>query len=126
MDIRTQERTARCHHTKESHVVTLPASAQLNNDELRSKLTITYEPARKVLDVQSLRAYIGSCAEEHPDILRMAEMVEQIAQECANAVGRMVTATAELKVSADQEMIVECVAYYKSEGLVQSGNNLAP
>ena len=126
MNILTQERTARCHHTKESHVVTLPPNPQLNNDELRSKLTISYEPARKVLDVQSLRDYINASAEAHPDIPGMAELVEQIAQECANAVGRVVTATGELKVSADQTLIVECVAYYKSDGLLQSGNNLAP
>lgn len=65
----------------------------------------------KFLEVASLRAYVDSYIGGRGDVRSMEGMIQQIAQDCANAAESRVTCRASLNIAPNQSMRVRCVAH---------------
>ena len=124
MEIATQERIARCNSLDETHILSLPPCCPMSgNPQAGSRVRIKYTAGSRVLEVQSLRAYVDSYKGGKGDVRSMEAMIEQITQDCANAVRGVVYVTAELLIEPGQEMILECIAYNKTAHPRESENN---
>jgi NADPH-dependent 7-cyano-7-deazaguanine reductase QueF len=109
--ILTQAYKKRCHKTLETNTLPLPKCCPMSgNPQPGSSIEISYNPDGKALEVQSLHDYIQSYIGGRGDIRSMEEMIQQITQDCANALGVMVHAVARLKINPSQEMTLECAA----------------
>jgi hypothetical protein len=61
--------------------------------------------------VHSLRAYIDSYQGGRLSVRSMEGMIQQIAQDCANALGAYVKVSASLSIDPDQQMSLSCAAF---------------
>ena len=75
-----------------------------------SELEIEYEADDFVLEVEALRAYVDSYIGGRGDVRSMEGMIQEIAQDCSNAVQVDVRTRAVLLISPDQRMVIECSA----------------
>lgn len=109
--IKTQPNEARCHSTKEIHILPLPACCpRSQNPRPGSTLRIEYRLKERILEVASLKEYIQSYIGGRGDIRSMEGMIQQVAQDCANAVDTSVWCRAELVIEPEQQMHLECSA----------------
>lgn len=68
-----------------------------------------------VLEVASLREYVDSYKGGKGDIRSMEGMIQQITQDCANAVKTVCHVRAELVIEPNQEMILDCSAHFAAD-----------
>lgn len=113
--LKTQPNEQRCANTKEKHILALkPCCPISNNPETGSQLEIEYRVHRLILEVASLRAYVDSYQGGRGEVRSMEGMIQQITQDCANAVETTVHVVARLKINPDQEMELTCSAHPKA------------
>lgn len=109
--IETQPNEHRCKSTKEAHILPLAECCPYShNPRPGSFLRIEYRVNERILEVASLRAYVDSYVGGKGPIRSMEGMIQQITQDCANAVDASVWAKAFLKIEPNQEMEIECSA----------------
>lgn len=109
--LKTQPNERRCHRMEETHILTIPPCCPVSgNPRPGSTIEIRYSPAKQILEVASLRAYVDSYKGGKGDIRSMEGMIQAITQDCANAVGVMVHTLALLNISPRQKMRLECSA----------------
>lgn len=113
----TQPNERRCATMHETHVLALPECCPFSKNPLPgSEVRISYDPLDFVLEVQSLRDYIDSYrgglrdAEGQIFIRSMEGMIQNIAQDAANAVQAHVKVKAKLRIAPDQKMVLVCYA----------------
>ena len=110
-EIKTQPNEKRCHTMKETHRLPLKPCCPVSGNPLAgSVLEIEYRVDDFILEVESLRAYVDSYIGGLGDIRSMEGMIQQITQDCANAVQAMVHTKAILNIAPEQEMVIECSA----------------
>jgi NADPH-dependent 7-cyano-7-deazaguanine reductase QueF len=80
------------------------------NPKAGSCLSIRYEPNDRLLEVAALRAYVDSYTGGLGDIRSMEGMVQQITQDCADAIQTLCYVRADLVIEPNQKMILECSA----------------
>jgi NADPH-dependent 7-cyano-7-deazaguanine reductase QueF len=116
MELLTQPNEHRCFDMVEVHTLPLtPACPYSGNPKAGSKIKIVYKPASCILEVASLRAYVDSYKGGKGDIRSMEGMIQQITQDCANAVRVGIELTAELIIDPNQEMKLICTAHPKRQ-----------
>ena len=109
--LKTHPNERRCYRMTEVHILTLPACCPISgNPRKGSFIEIQYSPEKRLLEVASLRAYVDSYRGGRGDVRSMEGMIQQITQDCANAVGVMVHVVATLKIAPRQQMKLECCA----------------
>lgn len=102
---------ARCGWTRETHTLSLmPCCPVSGNPWPGSKVEICYVAEKLILEVISLRAYIDSYKGGRGDVRSMEGMIQAIAQDAANAVQSHVTVKADLLISPEQRIFLECAA----------------
>lgn len=112
VQLKTQPNENRCKRTKETHILDLPPCCPISKNPKRgSALEIQYTPEDRVLEVASLRAYVDSYKGGRGDVRSMEGMIQQITQDCANAVKTTVHVVATLNLNPRQKMNLECAAY---------------
>jgi len=96
---------------RETHTIPLkPCCPVSGNPQEGSTIAIAYSPDGKLLEVEALRAYVDSYQGGRGDVRSMEGMCQQITQDCANVLGVMVHAVAELVITPGQRMTLECSA----------------
>ncbi len=114
--IKVQPNERRCARTRETHILPLAACCPMsNNPTIGSEIEIAYSPADSILEVQSLREYIDSYIGGRGAIRSMEGMIQQITQDCADALKTMVHVRANLNINPNQRMILECAAHATNE-----------
>ena len=114
VQLQTQPNEKRCHRTKERHILPLPPCCPVSgNPREGSVLEIEYTVLDKILEVASLRAYVDSYMGGRGDVRSMEGMIQQITQDCANAVQTTVHVIARLTIEPNQRMEIECSAHRK-------------
>ena len=109
--IDTQPNERRCATMTETHILDLPECCPVSkNPRPGSTIEITYTPGRCYLEVASLKKYIGTYRGGRGEVRSMEGMIQAIAQDCANAVGRRVDVEAKLNLVPEQRMILRCLA----------------
>lgn len=93
------------------HEVDLPACCPVTgNPRPGSIVKIRYRPAGWLLEVFGLRTYIRSFVGGREGVRNMETMLQEIALECAAAVGVVVTVRAELVLAPAQRLKLVCRA----------------
>lgn len=111
VSLKTQPNEARCHRTKEIHILPLkPCCPYSGNPKDGSEIQIEYTVDNRILEVAALRAYVDSYIGGLGEIRSMEGMIQQITQDCADAVGVSVWTQARLNIEPGQRMILECSA----------------
>lgn len=109
--LKTQPNESRCKSTKETHILPVPVCCPFSqNPRPGSTLRIEYRLSELILEVATLKAYVDSYIGGKGDIRSMEGMIQQITQDCANAVQTSVWVKAHLVIEPRQEMILECSA----------------
>lgn len=112
MEILTQINEKRCLHTYESHSLDLPVCCPIShNPRPGSRITISYIPGDSFIEVASLKRYIDSYIGGKGEIRSMEGMLQQIAQDCSNAIKATVKIVAELVILPNQQVRIQCKAY---------------
>lgn len=104
--ILTQSNALTKTHLFERHVIPLPSCCPVSgNPQPGSKITISYHPKDKFLEVYSLKKYIDEYIGGHDSGIRdMEGMIQQIALDCATAIGGYVRVDANIKLQFGDEM----------------------
>lgn len=111
-EILTQPNEKRCHRTRETHILPLAECCPYShNPRPGSEIQISYDVTDKILEVESLRAYVDSYIGGKGEIRSMEGMIQAITQDCADAAGTMCHTVAELVIEPNQRMRLECAAY---------------
>jgi NADPH-dependent 7-cyano-7-deazaguanine reductase QueF len=111
LKIATQPNEKRCHRTRETHILPIEKCCPVSgNPERGSEIHISYDVGDRILEVESLRNYVDSYIGGRGEIRSMEGMVQAIAQDCANSIQAMVHVVAELNISPNQRMRLECSA----------------
>lgn len=111
VELKTQPNEERCYSMREKHILPLsPCCPISGNPKEGSTLKIEYRVNERILEVEALRAYVDSYIGGRGDVRSMEGMCQQITQDCANAVDTSVHVLAELNISPNQRMILECCA----------------
>lgn len=111
LELKTQPNEKRCRTTTETHILPLkPCCPYSGNPTEGSKLFIEYRANDVFLEVISLREYVDSYVGGRGDVRSMEGMIQQIAQDCANAVQTSVHVKAVLNINPNQEMTILCSA----------------
>jgi 7-cyano-7-deazaguanine reductase len=96
---------------REMHVLKIPQCCPVSgNPQDGSTIEIEYSVMDLILEVQSLRDYVDSYVGGRGDIRSMEGMIQQITQDCANAVQTSVWVRARLEINPRQQMVLECSA----------------
>ena len=112
IELKTQPNEKRCGETVERHVLDLPPCCPMTkNPQPGSKISIRYRPSKLLLEVQNLSDYIKSYIGGRLDVRSMEGMVQNIAQDAANAIGVKVTVKTKLRLVPEQIMEVKCKAW---------------
>lgn len=112
MSIKTQPNERRCGEMVERHQFPLPQCCPITkNPQPGSHLKIKYRPQKLLLEVQSLSDYIMEYIGGRLDVRSMEGMVQNISQDCANAVGVRVKVKAILILNPPQLMRLHCSAW---------------
>lgn len=112
MHLKTQPNENRCKRTLERHILSVPKCCPMSGNPLPgSKIVIEYEPGKRLLEVQALRAYIDSYIGGRGDIRSMEGMIQNIAQDVADVLGVRAYIKAFLEIAPEQQMELECSAY---------------
>lgn len=97
---------------KSVHILPLkPCCPISGNPVTGSAIEIEYRADELLLEVISLREYVDSYQGGRGDIRSMEGMIQQITQDCANAVKTSVHVTARLNIHPRQSMTLECSAH---------------
>jgi NADPH-dependent 7-cyano-7-deazaguanine reductase QueF len=113
--LHTQRNEKRCRHTVEKHILLLPRCCPVTqNPQPGSRLVIKYKPLTMILEVQSLYDYIQSYVGGRGDVRSMEGMIQNITQDCANAVLTYVKTKALLLLEPEQKMKLKCEAWPKT------------
>lgn len=108
----TQPNENRCRTTTQHHFLDLPPCCPISGNPMSgSSLEIKYTPRSVHLEVQSLRAYVDSYVGGRGEIRSMEGMIQQIAQDCADATGAAVYVRADLNLNPGQKMRLDCAAH---------------
>lgn len=111
VELETQPNERRCASTEETHTLSLPPCCPVTgNPQGGSSVTIRYVPQRCFIEVASLRRYVDSFIGGRGDVRSMEGMVQQIAQDCADAVQTGVMVIGDLFIQPDQRMGLRCSA----------------
>lgn len=103
--IKTQPNERRCGEMIERHGLYLPKCCPMTeNPQPGSMMQIRYRPNDVILEVASLREYVTEYVGGRCDVRSMEGMVQNIAQDCANAVGVKVRIKAKLVLLPEQTM----------------------
>lgn len=114
IQLKTQPNEKRCSGMAEKHVLFLPQCCPMTkNPQSGSRLIIRYRPDALLLEVQSLYDYIQSYVGGRLDVRSMEGMIQNIAQDCADALKSKVKAKAVLLLAPEQKMILQCKAWPK-------------
>jgi NADPH-dependent 7-cyano-7-deazaguanine reductase QueF len=98
--------------TEETHRLELSDCCPIShNPQVGSSIAITYEPQAVILEVAALRAYLDSYAGGRGSVRSMEGMIQQVAQDCANALKVYVKVQADLRIEPGQEMHLACCAF---------------
>jgi NADPH-dependent 7-cyano-7-deazaguanine reductase QueF len=81
-----------------------------------SEVSIEYRVNDYFLEVASLREYVDSYIGGRGEVRSMEGMIQQIAQDCADAVQTNVHVQARLNIDPNQRMTIECSANARLEG----------
>lgn len=109
--LKVQPNEARCRVTKETHIIPLLSCCPISgNPRPGSEVSIEYRANDFFLEVASLRAYVDSYVGGRGDVRSMEGMIQQITQDCANALKTSVHTRATLTIEPNQRMIIECSA----------------
>lgn len=112
VSIRTQPNERRCGHMVERHGFYLPPCCPVTkNPQPNSTIQIKYRPDRLILEVAALREYIMEYVGGRIDVRSMEGMVQNISQDCANAVGVEVRVKAKIRLLPEQTMKLICKAW---------------
>ena len=107
--LKVQINERRCHSAHETHTLPLPVCCpRSKNPRPGSTIAIAYEPQEHHLEVASLKAYIQSYQGGRGEVRAMEAMIQQICQDCADAVGVRVEVTADLVIEPGQKMKLVC------------------
>lgn len=110
--VKTQPNERRCGEMVEEHEFQLPQCCPITkNPQPGSFLRIRYRPKEKILEVQSLHDYIREYIGGRLDVRSMEGMIQNIAQDSANAAGVKVRVTARLILQPTQNLKLICKAY---------------
>lgn len=110
--IATQPNEKRCGSTVERHELDIPTCCPISKNPLPgSILKIKYRPDKLLLEVASLSDYIREYIGGRLDVRSMEGMIQNIAQDCANAIGVKVRVRATLMLQPKQIMKLECKAW---------------
>jgi NADPH-dependent 7-cyano-7-deazaguanine reductase QueF len=110
--IKTQPNEKRCGEMVERHEFDLPQCCPVTkNPQPGSFLQISYHPNKNLLEVDSLASYITEYIGGRMDVRSMEGMVQNIAQDCANASGVKTKVTASLILVPRQRMRLQCKAW---------------
>lgn len=114
--LKVQANENRCRATRETHIVPLSECCPISgNPKEGSEVSIEYRANDWFLEVESLRAYVDSYVGGRGDVRSMEGMIQQIAQDCANAVQTSVHVLANLNIEPRQRMKIECSANPKTK-----------
>ena len=116
-NLAVQKNEERCGRrtTKETHVLSIPPCCPVTlNPHAGSEIEISYIPHEFHLEVASLRAYVDNYQGGRGDVRSMEGMIQQITQDCADAVQTRVNTRAVLNLYPNQKMILECLANPKN------------
>lgn len=109
--LKVQPNEHRCRVTKETHILPLkPCCPISGNPKEGSEVSIEYRANEHFLEVASLREYVDSYVGGRGDVRSMEGMIQQIAQDCSNAVQTSVHVQARLVIDPNQRMLIECSA----------------
>lgn len=96
-------------HTLEWHVLPLPSMCPVSgNPQPGSVLIVLYQPVACYLEVYSLRQHIHSFIGGKDAIRDMEGAVQQIAQDCAEALKTLVTVGAVIRLQRGDTMLLMC------------------
>lgn len=110
--IKTQPNEKRCGEMVERHELELPQRCPMTkNPQPGSFIRIRYRPANFILEVQSLHDYIKEYIGGRLDVRSMEGMIQNIAQDCANASGVKVRVKAKMILNPPQTMKLICAAH---------------
>lgn len=110
--IKTQRNERRCGEMIERHEFLLPQCCPVTkNPQPGSYIRIRYRPWWEILEVQSLHDYIKEYIGGRLDVRSMEGMIQNIAQDCANAAAVSVRVKAKLILQPPQTMKLICTAY---------------
>lgn len=94
--------------TKETHEVLVPPLCpKTANPMAGSRLTITYEPDAKLLEVYSLNEYIASFIGSQ-EIRDLELLTQVVARDCREALGVKVSVVGKYVLNINQTVICEC------------------
>ena|SRR5688572_18255564 len=111
MQLKTQRNEHRCRTTQETHILPLSQCCPISgNPKEGSEVSIEYRANEHFLEVASLREYVDSYIGGRGDVRSMEGMIQQITQDCADAVKTSVHTQARLVIEPNQRMTIECSA----------------
>lgn len=109
--LKTVRNEKRCFWTEETHELGIENCCPVSHNPLKGSLVrIRYEPDGEILEVASLRAYVDSYRGGRGEVRSMEGMIQQIAQDAANALKREVKVEAALEIDPGQRMKLFCYA----------------
>lgn len=104
----------RCSFTEHEHELEISGFCPVSGNPLAgSTLTISYRGEHGFLEVASLRAFVDSYRGGKGEVRSMEGMLQEIAQECANALAVDVKLRSFLRIEPEQIMKVTCYAFSK-------------
>lgn len=107
--LKTVANEKRCLWMKETHRLELPRCCPVSgNPQPGSEVAISYEPNGHCLEVAALKGYIESYVGGRESVRSMEGMIQQIAEDCAKAIGVGVSVEADLLIEPDQRMELCC------------------
>lgn len=110
----TQPNTQRGIQTWEWHILPFYGMCPFSgNPQAGSQLAILYCPERTFLEVYALNAYVQDYQGGRGDVRDMEGMIQQTAQDCANALDTLVTVGAFIRLHDGNVMTVMCQAMPK-------------
>lgn len=105
--LQTQPNTQRGVFTLEAHVIPFSDLCPFShNPQEGSHLIILYRPERTFLEVYALEAYVNDYKGGRGAVRDMEGMIQQVAQDCANALDTCVTVGAVIRRHDGNTMLV--------------------
>ena len=112
--LKIQPNEKRCAFTEHEHDLKVHGFCPVSgNPQEGSGILISYKGDNGFLEVAALKAFVQSYSGGKGDVRSMEGMLQEIAQECANALGVDVKLRSFLRIEPEQIMKVTCYAFPK-------------